>query len=395
MLKKYVILAVTAALLTPNFAVFGEDEDLQNQLSDVQNRMAQESEKKAQAEAVIGSVNDRLYAIQQQLEAAQREYQSVANELKATEEKIAATQAELEKTRARLKVREGVFTKRVRDIYMHGQLSYLDVVLGAKDFSDFSNRLELLRRIIDADITLISDIRQERAAIEKAQQELETQRARQAQLRDQAAAKRDEIESRRKEQQAILYQAQNDKAVAEQAYNEYQQSSQAIAEMLRQRAADRAAQAAAAAAAAQSSSGGGGGSDSYQPVSGSGAMIWPVNGVVTSPYGYRTHPIFGTTIYHSGIDIGVDYGTPVHAADGGVVVEAGWISGYGYAVIIDHGNGLSTLYGHNQELAVSEGQSVSQGQVIAYAGSTGNSTGPHVHFEVRANGDPVDPSAYL
>ena len=393
MFKKYVIPVVVAALLTPNFAVLAEDEDLQNQLSDVQNRMAQESEKKAQAEAVIGSVNDKLYAIQQQLEAAQRDYQAVANELKATEEKIAATQAELEKTRARLKVREGVFTKRVRDIYMHGQLSYLDVVLGAKDFSDFSNRLELLRRIIDADITLISDIRKERAAIETAKQELETQRARQAQLRDQAAAKRDEIESRRKEQQAILYQAQNDKAVAEQAYNEYQQSSQAIAEMLRQRAADRAAQ--AAAAAAQASSGGGGGSDYYQPVSGSGAMIWPVNGVVTSPYGYRTHPIFGTTIYHSGIDIGVDYGTPVHAADGGVVVEAGWISGYGYAVIIDHGNGLSTLYGHNQELAVSEGQSVSQGQVIAYAGSTGNSTGPHVHFEVRANGDPFDPSAYL
>ena len=394
MFKKYVIPVVVAALLTPNFAVLAEDEDLQNQLSDVQNRMAQESEKKAQAEAVIGSVNDKLYAIQQQLEAAQRDYQAVANELKATEEKIAATQAELEKTRARLKVREGVFTKRVRDIYMHGQLSYLDVVLGAKDFSDFSNRLELLRRIIDADITLISDIRKERAAIETAKQELETQRARQAQLRDQAAAKRDEIESRRKEQQAILYQAQNDKAVAEQAYNEYQQSSQAIAEMLRQRAADRAAQAAAAAAQA-SSGGGGGGSDYYQPVSGSGAMIWPVNGVVTSPYGYRTHTIFGTTIYHSGIDIGVDYGTPVHAADGGVVVEAGWISGYGYAVIIDHGNGLSTLYGHNQELAVSEGQSVSQGQVIAYAGSTGNSTGPHVHFEVRANGDPVDPSAYL
>ena len=393
MFKKYVIPVVVAALLTPNFAVLAEDEDLQNQLSDVQNRMAQESEKKAQAEAVIGSVNDKLYALQQQLEAAQRDYQAVANELKATEEKIAATQAELEKTRARLKVREGVFTKRVRDIYMHGQLSYLDVVLGAKDFSDFSNRLELLRRIIDADITLISDIRKERAAIETAKQELETQRARQAQLRDQAAAKRDEIESRRKEQQAILYQAQNDKAVAEQAYNEYQQSSQAIAEMLRQRAADRAAQ--AVAAAAQASSGGGGGSDYYQPVSGSGAMIWPVNGVVTSPYGYRTHPIFGTTIYHSGIDIGVDYGTPVHAADGGVVVEAGWISGYGYAVIIDHGNGLSTLYGHNQELAVSEGQSVSQGQVIAYAGSTGNSTGPHVHFEVRANGDPVDPSAYL
>lgn len=124
-------------------------------------------------------------------------------------------------------------------------------------------------------------------------------------------------------------------------------------------------------------------------------MMWPVNGVITSQYGYRVHPIFGSTIYHSGMDIGVDYGTPVAAADSGYVVEAGWISGYGYAVIIDHGNGLSTLYGHNESLAVSAGQSVSKGQTIAYAGSTGNSTGPHVHFEVRSNGDPVDPMAYL
>ena len=96
-------------------------------------------------------------------------------------------------------------------------------------------------------------------------------------------------------------------------------------------------------------------------------MIWPVNGVVTSPYGYRTHPIFGTTIYHSGIDIGVDYGTPVHAADGRCRRRSRLDQRLRLCVIIDHGNGLSTLYGHNQELAVSEGQSVSQGQVIAYA----------------------------
>lgn len=128
---------------------------------------------------------------------------------------------------------------------------------------------------------------------------------------------------------------------------------------------------------------------------GSGVLSWPANGVITSSYGYRIHPIWGTTIYHSGIDIGVDYGTPVHAADGGTVVYADWISGYGNAVIIDHGNGLSTLYGHNESLNVSEGQTIGKGDVIAFAGSTGNSTGPHVHFEVRANGDPVDPMGYL
>lgn len=389
MVRKYIILAVTAALLSPCFLSLADD-DLQGQLDDVQTRMAEQSEKKAQAQMVIDNVSDKLYEIQKSLEAAQGEYQAVTADLAATEEKIASTQAELDENRARLKQREKVFTRRIRDIYMHGQLSYLDVVLGAKDFSDFSNRLELLRRVLDADISLISDIRQERAAIEAAQKELEVQRDRQARLRDEAAAKRDEIASHKDEQQAVLYQAQNDKATAEKAYAEYQQASQSLGDKLRQRAAEE-----AAAQAAPDVSDSGGSDSPPAGGGGTGAMIWPVNGVITSPYGYRTHPIFGTTIYHSGIDIGVDYGTPVHAADGGTVVEAGWISGYGYAVVIDHGNGLSTLYGHNQELAVSAGQAVSQGQVIAYAGSTGNSTGPHVHFEVRANGDPVDPQGYL
>nr|MBO6295084.1 M23 family metallopeptidase [Schwartzia sp. (in: firmicutes)] len=99
--------------------------------------------------------------------------------------------------------------------------------------------------------------------------------------------------------------------------------------------------------------------------------------------------------YHSGMDIGGDYGDPIIAAAAGIVTYSGWISGYGYAVIIDHGGGISTLYGHNEALAVAEGQTVSQGQVIAYCGSTGNSTGPHCHFEVREGGEPVDPMGYL
>ena len=192
MVRKYIILAVMAALLSPCLLTFADD-DLQGQLDDVQNRMAEQSEKKAHAQMVIDNVNDKLYEIQKNLEAAQGEYQAVTADLAGTEEKIAATQAELDENRTRLQKREKVFTKRIRDIYMHGQLSYLDVVLGAKDFSDFSNRLELLRRVIDADISLIADIRQERAAIEAAQKELEVQRNRQAQLRDEAKAKRDEI----------------------------------------------------------------------------------------------------------------------------------------------------------------------------------------------------------
>lgn len=131
------------------------------------------------------------------------------------------------------------------------------------------------------------------------------------------------------------------------------------------------------------------------PVIGKGEMIWPVKGVITSPFGYRMHPIYGRQILHSGIDIGVDYGTPVKAALGGVVLETDWMSGYGNTVVIDHGKGLMTLYGHNQKLAVKQGDQVKQGDIIAYAGSTGNSTGPHVHFEIRVNGEAVDPTLYL
>lgn len=386
MLRKYILLCLAAALLTPGAASFADDGNLQDQLADVQSRMSEQSEKKAQAEAVIGSVNDKLYDIQKNLENAEGEYKAVSEDLTATEGKIAAVQDELEKSQAHLEKREAVFQRRIRDIYMHGQLNYLDVVLGARDFSDFSNRLELLRRILASDIQLLADIRSERDAIRAARAELEAQRSRQAALKEEAAAKRDEIAAHKKENEALLYQAQYDKATAEKAYEEYQQASQSIADMLRQRES----------APAAASGGDAGEPDSYPAAAaGSGGMIWPVNGVVTSPYGYRTHPIFGTTIYHSGIDIGVDYGTPVQAAAGGTVVEAAWISGYGYSVIIDHGNGLSTLYGHNQELAVSAGQQVSQGQVIAYAGSTGNSTGPHVHFEVRSSGEPVDPNGDL
>ncbi len=107
------------------------------------------------------------------------------------------------------------------------------------------------------------------------------------------------------------------------------------------------------------------------------------------------HPILGYERFHSGIDIGADYGTVIHAADSGTVIFAGWYGGYGNAIIIDHGGGITSLYGHTSELYVSEGQQVQRGQTIAAVGSTGFSTGPHLHFEVRANGEPVDPSAYL
>jgi len=129
---------------------------------------------------------------------------------------------------------------------------------------------------------------------------------------------------------------------------------------------------------------------------GNGTFIWPVNANITSGYGYRTDPITGAQGFHSGLDLGASCGTPIRAAGTGVVISAGFNSGgYGNMTLINHGGGMSTLYGHQSSIIVSSGQNVSQGQVIGYVGSTGKSTGCHLHFEVRVNGDPVDPRAYL
>ena len=126
-----------------------------------------------------------------------------------------------------------------------------------------------------------------------------------------------------------------------------------------------------------------------------GGYIYPVRGPITSYFGYRIHPIYGTSRLHTGMDFGVGYGVPILAADNGVVIHSGWYGGYGNTVILDHGGGFTTLYAHASSLAVSNGQTVNQGQTVSRVGSTGNSTGPHLHFEVRYNGSPINPLSRL
>lgn len=370
---------------TPAY-IGAEDEDLTNQLDQIQQQVNDQNTKKVNAETVISSVSEQLRQIEEQLRQASAELGGIQQQRVAVENDITINERQLQEAQKRLEGREAVFYKRVRDIYINGRLSYLDVVIGSKDFNDFANRLEVLRRIINSDINLINEIKKERADIEARKQQLEANRVKLVEIEKAVIAKQSEIEQKKAERNEVLQRAQNDRATAMQAIEELNASSAQVTALLKERQAARAA-AAAAAATEQA--------QSYTWVQGSGQLGWPASGEITSPFGYRTHPIWGTTIYHAGIDIGVDEGVPVHAADGGTIVWSGWMGGYGYAVVIDHGNGLSTLYGHNSELVVSEGEAVGKGQVIAYAGSTGNSTGPHVHFEVRVNGDPVDPMGYL
>ena len=350
-------------------------DDLEDQLADLQRQAEEQQAKTNEASAKVESVSERLRQIQEELRVATAEYKEVKGQLDSVEDKISDNTELLQKTEADLKVKNKKLQQRVRDIYINGQISYVDVLFGAKDFADLMTRMDVLKRIIKHDYDLIMKVKEEMATVENTRAQLEKDKAEAEVLVADAQAKKAKVEDKESEQQVLLDQAIYDRDTSERMYEEIMAASQEVANMIRR---------------SQMSSAGYSGAPA-----GAGGMIWPISGPITSEFGWRTHPIFGTARFHSGLDIGGDYGMPIYAAASGTVIYAGWISGYGNAVIIDHGGGVTTLYGHNDSLNVSEGENVAQGQVIAMCGSTGNSTGPHCHFEVRENGEPVSPYGYL
>ena len=364
---------IMAALMSLSVAGTALADDLEEQLQDLQEKAAQQQEITNEAQARVENLSEKLRVLQEEVDAATSEYNDVKGRLDKVQSDIYENTELLNKTEKELKVKNKKLAKRVRDIYINGQISYVDVLFGAKDFSDFLTRMDILKRIIKHDYDLIMKVKADREIVMNTKAKLEKDKADVELLVADAEIKQINMLDKKQAQQVLLDKAEYDRDVSQQAYEEIMAASQEITRMIQ-----------------RSQMVGG----SYV-AGGSGAMIWPLNGPITSEFGWRTHPIFGTQRYHSGLDIGGDYGLPIAAAASGTVIHAGWISGYGYTVIIDHGGGITTLYGHNESLLVGEGESVSQGQTRALCGSTGNSTGPHCHFEVRENGEPVSPYSYL
>ena len=365
--------ALLSAVYLMTLAPLAQAETLEEQRDAHIEKAEQAQKKKNEIESRIEGLSEEKRAVDEAADEATKAYKDVRKELDATEKRIDENEDKLKVLNKDFAVKRDQLAKRVRDIYINGQINYLDVLFGAKDFQDFFTRMDLLKRVIQQDYDLVQAVFAEKTAIETSQKELEQDKTAKEKLVASAADRKKEAEKKQAAKQAIIDKMETDRATQERIINENLAASKEVEQMIR--------------------------NSRYQPaspaLSGSGALNWPISGPITSPFGWRVHPITGASRFHSGIDIGGDYGDTIHAAGAGIVSYAGWISGYGYAVIIDHGGGISTLYGHNQALLVSEGQSVSQGQAIAECGSTGNSTGPHCHFEVRVDGEPVDPMGYL
>lgn len=414
-MRKIFEMVLAIIILTHGIVFADEIEELEGQKAEY-DAAAEEARQVVDAiQAKIDSISEVKRVLDEEANMAIADYEYKKSNLEQTLWRIEENQEKLQAIEVEYTERHDKLEKRVRDIYINGQISYLDVMFGAQDFEDFLTRMDLLKRVMIQDSELVNSVLAYRNEIQEIGRQLEQDRLRQAEQTMIAEDAKDVKLSKVAEQQALIDMMENDKDVYNRQYDEMMAASNQVAQMIqeskyrkaaeearRQQEEEMRRQAEAARQAAQEQQPQGdyetsddGDYQAYIPATNSGAMIWPLTGPITSEFGWRSHPIFGGQRFHSGIDIGGDYGLPIHAAQGGIVSHAGWIDGYGNTVMIEHGGGIVTLYGHNEGLAVDVGQYVNQGDVIAYCGSTGNSTGPHCHFEVRLNGEPVSPFNYL
>ncbi len=278
--------------------------------------------------------------------------------------------------------------KRVVEIYTSDPTEPLTVVLEAASFGDMLDQLEFLDTIGRQDEKIAREVEEAKISMRETRDATRKTRNQQRETRNEVAARTEE----QREVRDRLAWSQRELATARRDKNEALSSTRATREEYLHEVEGLLAQSATLAAKIQSAQAAASSSSSSTPMTSApsaSGFVWPVQGILTSPFGWRWGRM------HEGIDIAVGSGTPVVSSAAGTVIVAGWMGGYGNLVVVDHGNGIATAYGHNTSLAVGVGQSVAQGQVIAYSGNTGNSTGPHVHFEVRVNGGAVDPLGYL
>jgi murein DD-endopeptidase MepM/ murein hydrolase activator NlpD len=328
-----------------------------------------------------------LAALEGRLDTAEGRLVEAETALRRAQREIADKQDALSATERELALRQDLLRERTRRSYMRGGITYPEAVLDIDTVNELGVSLQYMQTIMAVSQDRVEDVSAlEReyealvARLDELEQVVDAVRTERAEQRDEVAILvtgrrevQDRLAAREHEHRELLAELESNAERYRAAIDDLEAEGRAIERRL-------------ARIAARQRSG--------APRSG-GTMQWPVNGVITSGYGYRTHPVLGYSRLHAGTDFGAAAGTPIVAAEAGTVVSAGWLGGYGNAVVISHGGGVATLYAHQSRVAVGTGARVTRGQVIGYVGSTGMSTGPHLHFEVRVNGVTTDPTRFL
>ena len=375
-------LAITGANLAPAAAVTWADV---NELKDEANGLdAEKKELQAKLDALADDKSQavaRKELLDQQIANTEAQIANTQAQIDRYAALITQTEAELVEAEEKEAAQYELFCSRVREMEKQDEVSYWAVLFRASSFTDLLGRLDAINEIMKYDQGVIDDLKALQAEIEEKKATLESSKAETEAAKAELVSKENELNTQRSQANAVIQQLSANENETEAALADLEAEQDALWAEAQRLSDQLVAQQAANGQSTESNPGG---------------YIWPVNSrYITSTMGGRNSPGGIGSTNHKGIDIAVPRGTPIYAADGGTVTYAGWMGGYGYLVIIDHGNGYQTYYGHNSKLLVNVGTKVYKGQQIAKMGSTGNSTGNHCHFEIRKYGTSVNPLNYL
>lgn len=340
----------------------------------------------------LNNIHQKINQTQKQLNEGKKQEKQLGNQIKQLEAQINATEKEIDNLKGNIsKIMQEIdvvennlatleqemddqnndLQQRLRAMYKNGDVGMIQILLGSDDITDFMSNMDMVQKIYDNDIDVLKTMEDQHKQVEAQKQKLETLRADLESEKQQEAAKQSSLQASRGEVAALKAKVASNNEVLEAQIDELNAEADRLVEEIKKLQ----------------------GNQAYT----GGDFCWPSASStrVTSEFGTRVHPILKVKKLHTGIDIGAASGTKVLAANGGTVIKAGWNNSYGNVVMIDHGGGIVTLYAHNSKLLVSTGDVVAKGQNIALVGSTGNSTGPHIHFEVRVNGAYKNPRDWL
>ncbi len=361
--------------------------------------------KKSAAEKEKSNLEDEKKAAEKEKKELSAELNQLLDEMEELEEKIDAKEAEIEVIEEQLiqaKVDENdqyeAMKLRIKYMYENGDEQMLEILFDATDIGDFLNKAEYISNVSDYDREKLEEYQEIVKQIEEQEQVLQDEYDELAQMQDELIEKQESLETLIATKEGEISDLEDDIKSNEKKIEKLEEAAATAAKKKKEaQEAQADAEAKAAAASGGSSSSGSSGSAGASVVSGNGTFTHPCPGYsrISSTFGYRTAPTAGASTYHKGVDFAAPQGTPIYAAEAGTVTSASYSGNAGNLIVINHGNGLQTYYMHTSKMFVSAGQKVSKGQNIGLVGTTGNSTGPHLHFQVMRNGTAVNPMSYL